>query len=172
MKLLRTASVLVLSAFALTACDDDATGVEIADLAGLWNATQFEYSDNANPSFSLDAVADAGGEVTLDVSESGSFSGTLMIPGLTVDPSSGETITLPIGGTLAVDGENLTVNFNDTTLSYQIFGNFVATFTLEGDVLTFVNDDTSFDFPDSIEEQAGLGARGAVAATLTTRFTR
>jgi hypothetical protein len=172
MKLLRTASVLVLSAFVLSACDEDPVGIVIADLAGMWNATQFEYTDNAIPSFSIDAISDAGGAVSLDVAESGAFTGTIMIPGLTVNPATGETITVDIGGTLSIDGDILTVDFNAATEALGLFGDFDATFELSGDVLTFVNDDTSFDFPDAIEEQAGIGAREAVPATLSTRFTR
>ncbi len=175
MKFLRTASVLALAVFAFTAtaCDDSSTtGVEIADLEGMWTATQFEYSDNATPSFAIDAVSDAGGSVTLDVAADGSFTGTISIPGLTVNPTTGETITLPIGGTISVDGDSLSVNFNAETEAYGLFGDFDASFELNGDVLTFVNTDSSFDFPDALEEQAGIGARGEVSATLTTRFTR
>lgn len=172
MKSLRTASLLVLAAFALTACDDSSTGVTLADLAGVWTATQFEYIDNANPGFSIDAVADAGGSVSLDVSESGSFTGSLRIPGLTVNPTNGETITVDIGGTISIDGDTLSIDFNAATEALHLFSDFDASFELNGDVLTFVNEDSSFDFPDALEEQAGIGAREAVSATLSTRFTR
>ena len=165
MKLLRTASVLALSAFALTGCDEGVTDVQVSDLAGTWNATQFEYTDNENPTFSIDAISDAGGSVSLTVQESGAFVGTINIPNLT----PGE---LPIGGTLSIDGGNLVVDFDAQTESYGLFSDFTASFDLAGDVLTFVNDDTSFDFPDTLEEQAGIGAREAVPATLSTRFVR
>lgn len=166
MKLLRATSVLVLSALALTACDDgdDPTDVvTTADLAGSWTATQFEYSDDTGdaPGLGIDAI-DLGGSVILNVQSSGAFTGTINIPQLT----PGE---LPIGGTIAViDQENLSIDFNATTESYGLFGDFDASFTLVGDVLTFVNDDTSFDFPDAIEPTP----RGAVAATLTASFQR
>lgn len=181
MKLLRTATVLVLSVFALTACDDDATSVEIADLAGMWNATQFEYSDAENTAFAVDAITLVeGSSVTLDVEESGSFSGTIRVPGLTVDPTTGETITIPLSGTLSVDGNLLNVEFDQQTLAITcpteeqcLFESFVATFELSGDVLTFRNADTTFDFPDTIEAATpGVEVRGAVPAILEARFER
>lgn len=165
MKLLRTASVLVLSAFALTACDEGVTDVEVADLAGTWNATQFEYTDQEYSTFSIDAISDAGGSVSLTVQESGAFVGTINIPNLT----PGE---LPIGGTLSINGDSLVVDFDANTESYGLFSDFTASFDLDGDVLTFVNDDTTFDFPDTLEEQAGLPVREAVPAILSTRFVR
>ena len=164
MKFLRTASMLGLVMLAMTACDD-ATGVEVADLAGSWNATRFEYSDDANPTFSIDAISDAGGSVTLDVQESGAFSGMIDIPGLTPQ-------ALPIGGTFSIDGDTLTVDFDAQTESYGLFGDFTASFSLNGDVLTFINTDTTFDFPDTLEEQAGIGARGEVNADLSVRLVR
>lgn len=172
MKFLRTASVLVLSVLVFAGCEDDATGVEIADLAGDWTATQFEYTDNSIPALSLDAISDAGGTVTLSVAESGAFTGTLSIPGLTVDPSTGATITVPIGGTFSISGDTLSIDFNAATEGLGLFGDFDATFELNGDTLTFVNEDSSFDFPDAIEQGAGLPVRGDVSATLTVTVVR
>ena len=171
MKFLRTVGVLALSAFVFTACDD-ATGVEVADLEGNWSATQFEYIDSNVSGFSLDAISDAGGSLTLDVAADGSFTGTLSIPGLTVNPNTGETITLPIGGSFSINGDTLSIDFDSTTEGYGLFGDFDATFTLDGDVLTFTNPATTFDFPDAIEEAAGIGARPAVDVSLEVRLVR
>lgn len=171
MKLLRTASVLVLSALVLTACDESTTSVEIADLAGAWTATQFEYSDQAVPGFSIDAISDAGGTLNVTVQESGAFTGDLRVPGLTVD-GTGQTITVPVGGTFSIDGNTLLVDFDAATEALGLFGDFDASFNLNGDVLTFTTEDTTFDFPDQLEELAGIGARGAVPATLTVRLER
>lgn len=175
MKNFRPAAVLVLSALAMSACDDDdSTGVTIADLEGQWEASSFAYTDAANPNFSIDAVQTVGGTVTLDVEENGAFEGTLYVPGLTQNPANpNQTITVPIGGTLRIlDQRTLEVDFDGQTESLGLFDDFEADFALNGDVLTWENDDTSFDFPDSLEESAGLDARGDVDATLTATFTR
>lgn len=170
MKLVHAVSVLALSTFVFTACDEDLTGIEIADLAGFWNATQFEYEDDTgdNPGFGVDAITDADGSVTLDVETNGDFTGTINIPGLTPQ-------TLPIGGTISLNSDTeLHIDFNETTESYNLFGDFDASFTLVNDVLTFVNDATTFDFPDQLEQcctQSGQ-ARGRVPATLTATFER
>lgn len=169
MKLARAATVLALSAFVFTACDDDPSGIEISALAGLWNATQFEYNDDTGdaPGFGVDAISDANGSVTLDVDADGDFTGTLNIPGLTPQ-------ALPIGGTITlIDQNDLHIDFNETTEGYGLFGDFDASFTLVGDVFTFHNPDTSFDFPDEVEDAVVPGgARGVVDATLTATFVR
>lgn len=176
MKLARIASVIVLALFVFAACDDDdPSGPVIADLAGFWNATQFQYDDATGdfPGFGIDAIVDGGGTITLDVEESGAFSGTLSIPDLTVDPQTGETITIPIGGTISlIDDNTLSIDFNAATEQLGFFGDFDASYTLTGDVLTFVNDDTSFDFPDDTEQLILGTTRGIVAVTLTARFER
>ncbi|MFO7892863.1 MAG: hypothetical protein R6U63_03930 [Longimicrobiales bacterium] len=166
MKLLRTASVLVLSAFALTACDDDATGVEIDDLAGLWNATQFEYTDQDNTAFSVDVIGDLAGSLSLDVSEDGSFTGTIEIQLL-------ETGPVPMQGTFSINGDTLSIDFTGQASAAGLVSNIEAAFTLNGDVLTLTNDDVSFDFPDTFEASTdGIEVRGEVPAILEVRLSR
>jgi hypothetical protein len=176
MKFARALSVALLAAFALSACDDSSTGVEIADLAGFWTATEFAYNDQTGdfPGFGIDAVSAAvGGTITLDVTENGSFAGTLRIPGLTVNPQTGETLTIDIGGTITLmDQSNLSIDFDAATEQLGFFGDLDAPFTLNGDVLRFTNDDATFDYPDAIELQVIGVARGAVAVELVAEFTR
>jgi hypothetical protein len=177
MKLVRAFSMALLATFALTACDEDSTGVEIADLAGFWTATEFSYNDQTGnyPGFGLDAVSPTvGGTVTLDVAESGTFTGSLRIPGLTVNPQTGETVTVPIGGTISlIDDETFSIDFTDETEALGFFGDIAeADFTLTDNTLTFVYEDTTFDFPDSVELQVIGVARGSVTVDLVAEFTR
>lgn len=165
MKFLRTASVVVLAAFALTGCDEDATGVEVADLAGTWNATRFEYTDQATPAFSVDVIADLQGTVTLDVGEDGSFTGTIEIV-------LAETGQVPMAGTFSISGDTLSIDFTGQASMAGLVSDIDAAFTLDGDVLTLSNDNVTFDFPDAFEQQAGLEVRGEVAAELDVRLTR
>jgi hypothetical protein len=179
MKFVRSTAVLVLALFAVAACDEDdgMTDVTTADLAGSWVATQFQYSDN--DLLTIDAVSDFDGSVTLDVQSSGAFAGQINVPNLT--PGA-----VPISGTLSIDPDTdvLSVTFDAATLALVcpdpvgspetcLFQSFDATYTLSGDELTFVNDDTSFDFPDALENALlPGGARGVVDATLTATFER
>lgn len=179
MKFVRSTAVIVLALFAFTACDEDdgATDVTTEDLAGSWAATQFQYSDN--DLLTIDAVSDFDGYVTLDVETTGAFDGEIYVPGLT--PAA-----VPISGTFSIDPATdvLEVTFDAATLALVcpdpegspescLFQSFDATYTLSGDQLTFVNDDTSFDFPDEIENALlPGGARGVVDATLTATFVR
>ena len=171
-ELFRTAGVLVLSVLALTACDDDdATGVDTADLAGMWNATEFAYTDDTGRTFpnsseplSIDAI-DVGGTVTLDVESDGQFTGTINIPTLTDGDQA-------IGGTITVlTADSLAIEFDQPTLELGLFDSFEAEFTLGADVLTFINRDTSFDFV-LLEQQLGLANEGEVAAILTVTLQR
>lgn len=172
MKFVRAVSVLAVSAFAFAACDNGSDDVVIADFEGSWDASQFEYEDDTGdaPGFGIDAISDAGGSVSLDVEADGSFTGTINIPGLTPQE-------LPIGGTISLVSSNgnqgeIHIDFNQTTESYGLFGDFNATFTLVGDELEFINHSTMFDFPDSVEEAVLGAARGPVAATLTVTVHR
>lgn len=174
MKFVRAATVVALTSVGLQACDD-ATGIVIADLAGFWNATQFEYDDITGdaPGFGVDAVADLGGAVTLAIEETGSFTGSVEIPGVTVNPQTGETVPVSIGGTISlIDPSTLRIDFDPDTAALGLFGDFEAAFTLEGDVLTFVSDDTTFDFPDPLEERTFGKSRGPVAAKLRVTLVR
>ena len=172
MKSTRSAFVLGL-AVAVWACGgDDPVTIEIADLAGSWTATRFEFTDHAYPALSIDAISDADGTLNLTIQESGAFQGTLRVPDITVDPQSGETITVPLGGTFSINGSTLIVDFNAATEAFDLLSDFEADFTLRDDVLTIVNDDSSFDFPDDIEQLFGAPPRGDVPVTLTVRLVR
>jgi hypothetical protein len=180
MKLARTLGVLTLAVFAVAACDDDdTTGVEIDSFAGLWNATQFEYTDDSGRTLpgtstppSIDLIS-SGGSVTLDVDANGEFAGSLVAPGLT--PEGG----VPISGMISLVNDNtLSIDFDATTLAIVcptpeacLFESFDATYNLNGDVLTFVNDDTEFDFAP-IESFVGLDPAGTVDATLEVTLQR
>ena len=176
MKLLRTATALVLTALVFTACDS-LTGVSTSDLAGMWDAEEFSYTDNTgrtnpvtNEPLSLDVISDLNGALALDVDENGAFTGTVTIPTVTVD-TAGNTVPAPVGGTLTVDGDSLKIDFDAATEALGFFGDFGATFTLEEDVLTFTNDATTFNFLP-LEAQLELEPAGDVSATLQGRFVR
>jgi hypothetical protein len=166
-----------LALIVLTAGCDDATGVQIADLAGFWNATLFEYDDTTGdqPGFGLDVVGEWDGSATLDIAEDGTFTGSLLIPDVTVDPGTGASGRVAIGGTLSiVDPDSLRFDFNAATeaLPGTPLSDFTAAFVLAGPVFSFTADDVMFDFPDAFEQTYLGSSRGAVSARLEARFER
>ncbi|MFW5952321.1 MAG: hypothetical protein ACOCVZ_09420 [Gemmatimonadota bacterium] len=172
MKLVRAVGVVVLATVAFTACDEDTTGVEVSDLSGFWNSTQFEYSDVTGeaPGFGVD------GTVTLDVETDGSFTGTLTMPRVTVDPETGETVTVDIGGTLSIgeDAETLSIDFDAETEAIPaqpLMDIDDAPFSLGGGVLSFTHE-TTFDFPGELEVEVLGAERGEVAVRVSARFER
>ncbi|MGK7310939.1 MAG: hypothetical protein ACN0LA_01765 [Candidatus Longimicrobiales bacterium M2_2A_002] len=167
MKFLRTASVLVLAVFAAAACDDDddATGLVVSDLSGNWNVTQFEYTDNGNTAFSVDVITDLGGTVTLNVASDGSFTGTIEVP-------AAQTGQVPMAGTFTISGGTLNIDFTGQASMAGLVSDIAAAYTLSGNTLTLTNDDVNYDFPDSIEIGAGIGARGEVSATVDITLVR
>lgn len=168
-------TLLSLAAFA-TGCDN-ATGVEISEMAGFWNASLFEYDDATGdqPGFGLDVVSEWDGSATLDIAEDGTFTGSLLIPGVTVTPGTGAPGVVEIGGTLSiVDPDSLRFDFNAVTegLPGAPLADFTAAFVLVGPVFSFTADDVMFDFPDDFEQTFLGSSRGAVNARLEARFER
>lgn len=168
MKLHRAAGALALLGTLLAGCDDGGTepGIVTADLAGSWDASSFRYTDANDPSLSFDIITQAQGTLHLDIAESGAFNGQVRIPGVTVHPETGETITVDVAGTIEVTSSTtVDVDFDAATEAMGLFSDFTATFTLNEarTQLTWTNPDTSFDFPDALE---GDNPRGSVDAVL------
>lgn len=170
-------AITALALLAFTSACDDATGVQVADLAGFWNATLFEYDDATGdqPGFGLDVVGDWNGSVTLDIAEDGAFTGSLLIPDVTRVPGTGDLGLVEIGGTLSIfDPDSLRFDFDSETeaLPGAPLADFTAAFVLAGSVFSFTVESTTFDFPDPFEETYLGTPRGVVEARLEARFER
>ncbi len=62
----RHLAISALAVILMTACTDaTGVGVEPDDLAGTWTSTSFVLTSVANPSMSMDLVAEEGAQVTL-----------------------------------------------------------------------------------------------------------
>lgn len=139
----RVGTVLIAAAM-LTACGDSTApkGVTLQDLVGTWNATSWQYTDQANAGNKIDLVSE-GTQFTLVVASSGQFT-------LTEEVAPG--FTLVITGNVAVQGSNLVLS--DPAAPGQ---SYAVPFTLVGSVLTITDDEESFDFDsDGTEEAATL----------------
>ena len=116
---------LGISALALmlaTACGD-ATGLEPADLQGIWEANSMVFTSTADPTLTVDLIAE-GATLELQLAADGMFLWTLTEVGAAPATSTGaysvvgSTLTLTAAGsskafTITRDGNNMTLTAND-----------------------------------------------------------
>ena len=132
--------VAVLATSLLTAgCSDRLTGLAIGDVAGLWTASLYEYSDNANSQTRVDLVQSFGAMMTMSiVNETGvpPTVGTIFDDGMGSTTSAAGTVDVA-AGTLTIGADTFIIdhNGNDMTLtnaskSYD-FGNGTTSATLK-----------------------------------------
>jgi hypothetical protein len=85
---LRYLTTSALALIVMAACTDTTVGVEPDDLAGTWTSTSFVLTSKANPSMSLDLVAEEGAEVILVLGADGAYTFTFTS---TVEDTENET---------------------------------------------------------------------------------
>lgn len=125
---------------AVMACGDS-TGVVVDDLIGSWNATKYEFVNNANSSQKADLLAQ-GVSLALTVAAGGSYSAVITNPGQEPDTTS---------GTIAIDGNTLTIAESGQGSPTPV------SFSLSGNTLTLTDPDESIDFDnDGTDESATL----------------
>ena len=125
---LRYLTTSALALIVMAACTDTTVGVEPDDLAGTWTSTSFVLTSKANPSMSLDLVAEEGAEVILVLGADGAYTFTFTS---TVEPTENET------GTFTVSGNTMTVTpVTPDGLEPEVIG-----IVRVGDTLTLTLDD-------------------------------
>ena len=140
---IRNLTISALALILMTACTE-ATGVELDDLAGIWTAQSIVFTSVADPTLSVDVVAEGAG-MTLTLGADGTFSWTFVFPG---EPTENET------GTYMVSGNTMTII--ESAGTSETMG-----ITRDGNTMTLTLADV-FDFNPGIE----------VAATLVVTLTR
>lgn len=141
--------VLVGSSLGLIGCDEPGPSEpEISMFAGAWTATTVQYTAHADAQRSLDIVQ-FGGALSLNIDSDGDFSGSLTFPG--EDP-------IPLSGSVTLVGNNQAdIDFVWPAGVTPPIEDFRATYTLQGDNLTFTRPSTMFHFPgQSAPEEASL----------------
>ena len=147
---LRHLTTSALALILMAACTDaTGVGVEPDDLAGTWTSTSFVLTSVANPSMSMDLVADEGAEVTLVLRADGTYTFTFTS---TVEPTENET------GTYTVLGNTMTV----TPVTPAGLEPEEITLARVGDTLTLTLD-------DEIVFSDGGNAEAAVLVIVLTR---
>lgn len=142
-------AVLVASSLGLIGCDEGgSTEPEISQFAGVWTATTVQYTAHADAQRTLDIVP-LGGGLSLNIDSDGDFSGTLTFPG--EDP-------IPLTGSVTLVGNNQAdIDFVWPGGVTPPIDDFRATYSLQGDNLTFTRPSTIFHFPgQSAPEEASL----------------
>jgi hypothetical protein len=130
-------AVVLLGAFGMSACDDDdVTGPTVAQFQGSWTASSIVYTNPDNSTHDLVALA-PGTILSLDIAANGTFTGLFHVPGTAFD-------NLPMTGEIS----NVTTTQADVSFDWGGFpvppiNDFTATYTLQGNFLTFVNPSTT-----------------------------
>jgi hypothetical protein len=128
---------------------DETTGVEPDALTGTWTSTSFVLTSVANPSMTMDLVAEEGALLTLVLGADGAYTFTFTS---TVEPTENET------GTYTVSGNIMTViPVTPAGLAAEVIG-----IVRVGDTLTLTLDDEVV-FTD------GGNAEAAVLVIVLTR---
>jgi hypothetical protein len=154
MRLLRRWGVLALLPVALFAgCSDDDGSepdlITIADFAGSWETLTYRVTNSAIPAISLEIIS-LGAAMEWEADEAGQFTGSAFIPAAL----AGQDLELDVGGTFSlISQDSVVINF---VPEYPPFLTQTrAEFELTGNLLSFTDEDSTFDFDgDGIEEAA------------------
>ena len=146
-KWLRLALPVLMVGALTVACDDDdePTGVTVADLAGIWNASSMSLTFMGNPV----SLTDIGGTAVLTITSSERYTLVLNIPGM---PTSTNT------GDFTISGSSFTLTDDDEPEDDPIEGTF--TLSEDGNTLTVQASEVElFDFTEDGEnDPADLNA--------------
>jgi hypothetical protein len=131
---------LLAGAVTVGACDDPIAPLTISDFQGNWTASSVTYTAHADPTRGADIVA-LGGGLTLNLNAAGSYQGVLTLP------TAQGPQPIPITGTVTlVSDTQADIVFNWPQGVPPQIEDFRATFTLQGNNLTFSRSDASFHF--------------------------
>ncbi len=147
---LRNLTTSAMALILMAACTEaTGVGVEPDDLAGTWTSTSLVLTSVANPSMTMDLVAEEEALVTLVLGADGTYTFTFTS---TVEETENET------GTYTVSGSTMTVNP-------------VTPAGLEPEVITIarVGDTLTLTLDDEIVFTPGANAAAAVLVIILTR---
>lgn len=133
---------VLVGAVALAACDDDVDLPVISDFQGNWTASAVTYTAHADATRQANIVA-LGGGLTLNLEADGTYAGVLTLPtaqGPQPIPITG-TVTLVPGSDNQAD-----IVFNWPQGVPPQIDDFRATYSLQGNNLTFSRTDATFHF--------------------------
>lgn len=143
---------LVLGILVVGCGDDDGGGpdlIVISDFEGHWLVEQYKATSVANPAVFLELVS-LGGAMEFNADDEGDFEGRAFVPATVV----GMTLELPFAGSFELISQD-TILITFTPEIEPFLTDTRAAFTLEGNVVTITDPNTTFDFDgDTVEEDA------------------
>lgn len=142
----------VFSLAALIGCDDDGSGpdlITLADFQGSWETLSYRVTDAANPALTLEIIS-LGAVLEWDADEVGNFSGSAFIPAAL----AGQDLDLDVQGTVSLlSQDSVVISFVPEIPPFLTQTR--AEFQLIGDMLSFVDENSEFDFDgDGSQEPA------------------
>jgi len=126
-----------------TGCDDDGSGpdlIKISDFQGSWQTLSYQITDAANPALTMEIIS-MGAVMEWDADETGQFTGSAFIPAAL----AGQDLNLDVQGSFSlISQDSVVLNF---VPEYPPFLTQTrAEFQLVGDLLSFQDLDSEFDF--------------------------
>ena len=135
---LRHLTTPALALILMSACSDDGTGVDPDDLAGTWTATSIVFTSVADPTVSVDLVAEEQAGLTFTFGDDDTYTLVFTFPGEEIENET---------GTYVVSGSTLTLSPSDQEES----DNFAI--VRDGNSLTLTANDEDFAFDDEADEE-------------------
>jgi hypothetical protein len=127
----------------LPGCDDDGSGpdlIEISDFQGSWESLSYQITDAANPALTMEIIS-MGAVMQWQADETGQFTGSAFIPAAL----AGQDMNLDVQGSFSLlSQDSVVIHF---VPEYPPFLTETrAEFQLVGDLLSFQDQDSEFDF--------------------------
>jgi hypothetical protein len=154
MKFLKWWSILALLPVVLfTGCSDDGSEpdlITIADFAGSWETVTYRVTNSAIPAISLEIIS-LGATMEWTADESGNFTGSAFIPAVL----AGQDLDLDVGGTFSlISQDSVVINFVPEIPPFLTQTR--AEFELTGNLLSFIDENSTFDFDGDGTEEAAI----------------
>ena len=136
-----------------TGCSDDGSEpdlITIADFAGSWETVTYRVTNSAIPAISLEIIS-LGAAMEWDADESGNFTGSAFIPAVL----AGQDLNLDVGGTFSlISQDSVVINFVPEIPPFLTQTR--AEFELTGNLLSFIDENSTFDFDGDGTEEAAI----------------
>jgi hypothetical protein len=154
MRFLRSLGVLVmLPAAMLAGCGDDGSNpdvITLADFEGSWETLTYRVTNAAIPAISVEIIS-LGASLEWEADDSGNFTGSAFIPAAL----AGQDIDMAVNGTFAlISQDSVLINFIPEVPPFLTQTR--AEFELSGDLLTFKDENSTFDFDQDGNEEAAF----------------
>ena len=154
MRFLKPWGVLALLPVILfTGCSDDGSEpdlITIADFAGSWETVTYRVTNSAIPANSLEIIS-MGATLEWEADDSGHFTGSAFIPAAL----AGQDLNMAVNGNFSlISQDSVVINFTPELPPFLTQTR--AEFELTGNLLSFTDENSTFDFDGDGNEEAAI----------------